>query len=340
MDIEKRFNLIKRNTEEIVTEEELKKLLKTKKNPVVYLGTAITGKPHIAYFVWVLKLADFIKAGFKVKLLLADLHGALDNCPWDLLEKRYDYYNLVIPAMFKSIGVSLKDFEIVRGSDFQRKEEYFYDLLKLSTEATVHDARKAASDVVKQLENPKLSGLVYPLMQALDEEYLDADVQYAGADQRKIMMFAREYLPKIHFDRKVEVMTPMMAGLTGKKMSASVEESKIDLLDSKETIKRKLNKAYCPEGVLEDNGILAFCKYVLMTIKQDKKQKLVIKRDKKFGGDVAYSTYEEIERDFLSKKLHPMDIKAALVEEIDKLVEPVRKAAKGREKLIKEAYPE
>ncbi len=88
MDIEKRFELIKRNTQEIITEDELKTILKTKKKPVVYLGTSVTGRPHIGYFAWVQKLADFLNAGFKVKVLLADIHGALDNTPWDLLEKR------------------------------------------------------------------------------------------------------------------------------------------------------------------------------------------------------------------------------------------------------------
>jgi len=102
MDVEERFKLIKRNTEEIVSEEELKRLLREKKKPAVYLGTAITGRPHVGYYVWVLKLADFLRAGFKVKVLLADLHGALDNTPWIDLEKRYDYYARVIPLMFKS----------------------------------------------------------------------------------------------------------------------------------------------------------------------------------------------------------------------------------------------
>ena len=58
-----------------------------------------------------------------VKLLLADIHGALDNTPWDLLEKRYEYYSLVVPAMFKAIGADIKNFEIVKGSDFQMKKE-------------------------------------------------------------------------------------------------------------------------------------------------------------------------------------------------------------------------
>ena len=97
MDIDERIKLVMRNIEEVVTEDELRELLEKKKNPVMYIGTAITGRPHIGYFMWVLKLADLLCAGFKVKILLADMHGALDNCPWEVLEKRYNYYKKIIP---------------------------------------------------------------------------------------------------------------------------------------------------------------------------------------------------------------------------------------------------
>ena len=162
MDVNKRLELIKRNMQEIITEEELVKLLKTKKKPSVYIGTSITGKPHVGYFLWVLKLADFLKADFKVILLLADIHGALDNTPWPLLENRFKYYSIVIPAMFKSIGADIKNFEIVKGSDFQLKKDYVFDVLKMSTLASIRDCNKAASDVVKQAASPKLSGMLSP----------------------------------------------------------------------------------------------------------------------------------------------------------------------------------
>ena len=35
-----------------------------------------------------------------------------------------------------------------------------------------------------------------------------------------------------------------------------------------------------------------------------------------------------------------MDIKQALAKEINKLIAPIREAVKGKEKLIKQAYPE
>lgn len=337
MNIEEKFQLIKRHTEEIVTEEELKKILKEKKDPVVYWGTAITGTPHIAYFFPILKLADFLKAGFKVKVLLADLHGALDNTPWPVLEKRYDYYQKVIPLIFKSIGVEPKNLEFVKGSDFQLKPEYSYDVLRLSTIASQNDCRRAASEIVKFGDNPKLGGLIYPLMQTLDEVYLEADVQFAGLDQRKIMMFARENLPKINYERRIEIMTPMIPGLVGEKMSASIEKSKIDLLDSGEEVFQKIKDAECIAGNV-DNGVMAFLKYVIMTIKQDKNEKFVVKRDREFGGDKNYETYEEIEEDFKDKKLHPLDLKNAVAEEINKLLKIFQKNKKELERLGKEAY--
>jgi len=337
LSVEEKFNLIKRNTEEIVTESELKELLKKKEKPVVYLGTAITGKPHLAYFLWVLKLSDFLKAGFKVKILLADLHGALDGTPWVILDKRYDYYEKIIPLMFEAIGVDLKNLEFVKGSEFELKPEYMYDVLQVSSLASIHDLKKAASEVVKFGDNPKFSGLVYPIMQMIDEQYLGVDVQYGGADQRKILMFAREYHQKIGYKPRVEVMTPLIQGLVGKKMSASDEKSKIDLLDDEKAIRSKIQNAECVAGN-PDNGIMAFLKYVIMTIKQNKREKFVVNRDKKYGENLVYWNYKEIEKDFMDKKIHPLDLKNAVTDEIIEILRPIWKHRKELEVLAKRAY--
>ena len=333
-----KLSLIKRNTQEIVTEQELIDLLKNKKNPSVYLGTAITGRPHVAYFLWVLKLADFLKAGFKVTLLLADLHGALDNTPWEVLEKRYRYYNKVIPLMFDAIGADIKNFKIVKGSDFQLRKDYVLDILKMSTFTSINDVKRAASEVVKFGDNPKLSGLIYPIMQAVDEVYLEVDVQYGGLDQRKILMFARENLPELGYKPRIEIMTPMIPGLQGGKMSASVESSKIDLLDDEETVTRKVNSAYCKEGEVEDNGVLAFLRYVVMVVKEDNTEKFIVKRNQKYGGDLVFSNYKAIEKAFVKKELHPLDLKKALALEINNLLKPIRKKQEELKKLAKEAY--
>jgi tyrosyl-tRNA synthetase len=55
------------------------------------------------------------------------------------------------------------------------------------------------------------------------------------------------------------------SGLAGAKMSSSEEDSKIDLLDSAASLKKKLKKAFCEPGNIVDNGVLSFCKVSMLS---------------------------------------------------------------------------
>uniref|UniRef100_A0A8C1BFA2 Tyrosine--tRNA ligase n=1 Tax=Cyprinus carpio carpio TaxID=630221 RepID=A0A8C1BFA2_CYPCA len=195
---EEKFQLITRNLQEVLGEERLKEILKERELKV-YWGTATTGKPHVAYFVPMSKIADFLKAGCEVTILFADLHAYLDNmkAPWELLELRVQYYEQVIKAMLESIGVPLDKLKFVKGTDYQLSREYTLDVYRLSSMVTEHDAKKAGAEVVKQVEHPLLSGLLYPGLQALDEEYLKVDAQFGGVDQRKIFTLAEKFTQKL-----------------------------------------------------------------------------------------------------------------------------------------------
>ncbi len=338
MDIGEKQELIKRNTIEIIGEAELMKILKSKKEISIYWGTMPTGSISIAYFFPMLKVADFLKAGCKVKILLADLHALLDGVSFDLVEKRYEYYKEAIKLILKTIGVKINNLEFMKGSEIQLDKNYFHDLLKLSTFTSLRNSKKAASEAVKtaQGRNVLLSGMIYPLMQALDEVYLKVDAQFAGLDQRKIMVYAREYLPKIGYKRRIEIMTPMIRGLVGKQMSSSIEGTKIDLLETEENIKSKVNKAECVEGS-PDNGLMALMKYLLFILKEDKKEKFIVERSKKYGGNIKYNSYKDLEKDFIEKKLHPLDLKNAIAKEIVTLLKPFRDSKKLK-KLYEGAY--
>lgn len=340
MDVEQRFNLIKRNTQEIITEQELKQLLEEKKHPKGYIGLATTGKIHIGYFIPMIKVSDFLKSGFKFTILLADIHAHLDDqkAPFELLDYRVKYYKEIISAMISALGIDTKNLEFKRGSDFELEKEYTLDVYRLAALNTFDRCKRAAAGVVRFGENPKLSGFIYPILQALDEQYMGMDVQYGGIDQRKILVFARENLPKLGYKTRVEVMTPMLPGLQGAKMSASEEKSKIDLLDSADAVMNKVQSAHCPITV-EDNGILAFLKYVIMVHKKDNNQELIVKRAEKFGGKMVYDSYEKLEKDYLNKKLHPMDLKNTVAEEVNNLLGPIRQKMKGKEDLIEKAFP-
>lgn len=164
--------------------------------------------------------------------MFADLHAYLDNmkAPWELLALRVEYYESSIKAMLESIGVPLEKLKFVRGTDYELSKEYTLDVYRLSSVITEHDAKKAGAEVVKQVDHPLLSGLLYPGLynktvynmyiflfflsvvlglQALDEEYLKVDAQFGGIDQRKIFTFAEKYLPQLGYQKRVHLMNPM-----------------------------------------------------------------------------------------------------------------------------------
>ncbi len=321
MDSKARIELITRNLQEIIGLEDLHKKVKENKEISIYWGTMPTGSVSIAYFFPMLKVADFLKAGCKVKILLADLHAALDSVPWEILQKRYDYYEEAIKSILRTLDVDLKKLEFVKGSEIQLNKKYFEDLLKLSTFTSLHDAKKSASEVVKNVEgdSAKLSGLIYPLMQALDEQYLSVDAQFGGMDQRKIMVYARENLLKVGYKPRIELINPIIRGLVGEKMSSSIEATKIDLLESSKDIVRKIKSAEFIEGD-SNNGVMALLKYFIFIIKADRNEILTISRPTKFGGDLTYKNYASLEKDVLAKKVHPLDVKNALALELDLLL--------------------
>lgn len=330
-----KFELVKKNMQEIVNEDELKKILK-KKSYSAYIGFAPTGRVHVGHLIPIVKIADFIKAGFKFKFLIADMHAFLDDkkTPWEKLDLRAKYYEDIIRSVFKSIGVSDKKVEFVKGSDFQLTKDYMLDVLHLTGEITLNRSKRAASEVVRFKDDPKLGGFIYPIMQILDPVYLNVDVCFGGIDQRGIYMLGRELFPKMKGRTLTCVFNYLLPGLSGGKMSASDSKNKIDLLDSEKEISSKVKKAYCPAGSVKDNGVLAFIEYVIFPVKG----KFVIKRDKKFGGNVTYKDYKALEKDFVAKKLHPMDLKVQLGADLNEILKPIRKAMKNKEKLIKEAY--
>lgn len=341
---EGKAELIVRNLQEVIGYERMVEVLR-ERDLKVYWGTATTGRPHIGYFVPMTKIADFLEAGCEVTILFADLHAYLDNmkAPWELLYHRTRYYEAIIKALLEVVGVSLDKLKFVRGSDYQLSREYTLDVYKLSSLVTEHDAKKAGAEVVKQVSSPLLSGLLYPGLQALDEEYLKVDAQFGGLDQRKIFTFAEEYLPVMGYAKRVHLMNPMVPGLGGSKMSSSELDSKIDLLDDEKTVAAKIKKAFCEEGNIENNGVLAFVKYVLFPLNSLKGlTTFVINRPEKYGGRIIFPDYESVEKAFANKLLFPADLKAGVTDALNALLDPIRRKFQDpvMQQLIKDAYPE
>ncbi len=329
MDVREKIELIKRSTAEVLTEENLKAKLDGKKKLSAYYGVAPTGLYHMGYLVPLSKLFDFDEIGVKNKVLIADIHASLDDLKarWEETERIGDYYQKCIELSFPWN----KKPEFVRGSSFQLTKKYELDVFKLSVLTTISRATRAASEVTRMKE-PKVSELIYPIMQALDEEYLGVDIQLGGVDQRHIFAYAREYLPKMGYESRVEVMTPLIVSLKGPgvKMSASIPASRILVHDSEEVIRSNINGAYCPEGIVADNPVLQLAKFIVFPLRS----KFKIERSKKFGGDVTFDNYDELEKNFALKRLHPSDLKGALAEQLLSIFSKVRTYFEKNQDLI------
>lgn len=340
MDIEKRKELVLRNTAEAVTEEEVEAVV-GKDDPVVYIGYAPTGMMHIGHFTTIRKLADFVEAGFTVKVLVADIHAELDieKSPPGLIEARSTYYEKAINGMLDAAGVA-GNVQFVRGSDFQHSAAYQKGYMHLMENTTVTRAERAVNEVVRHDESMKASGVLYPFMQIYDCVALDVDIAYAGVDQRRIYMLGRESLPRIGENKPTCVFAPLLSGLTGGKMSASEAASKIGIHDDPDTVKEKVGEAYCPQGEVEGNGVLEYVRYLVFPILQRQGEAFVVERPEKYGGDASFERYEDLEEAFVSGDLHPADLKQAAGRSIADVLEPVQDRFEGEDELLQTAYPD
>lgn len=312
-----RLSIISRNTEEVVTRVELEALIKSEKEPSAYVGYEPSGKIHMGHVLTVNKLLDLQHAGFKITVLLADMHAYLnEKGSMEEVRKIADYNK----RCFIALGLDEKKTNFVLGSSYQLSPEYMMDVLKLARITTLNRAKRSMDEVSRDAENPKVSQMIYPLMQALDIAHLGVDVAVGGIDQRKIHMLAREGLPELGYPAPVCIHTPILLGLDGKKMSSS-KGNYISVDDSPEDMKKKLKGAFCTEGEAKDNPVLALFKYHITP----RYPEIVIKRPEKFGGDLHYQNYEALESDFSLRKVHPMDLKTAAAEYMNEILEPVRK---------------
>ncbi|KAI1789347.1 tyrosyl-tRNA synthetase [Ganoderma leucocontextum] len=366
---EDKFELITRRLDEVLGADIIKGILAEGRTPKCYWGTAPTGRPHIGYFVPLTKIADFLRAGVEVTVLLADVHAFLDNlkAPLDLVAHRTQYYKKILLAVFHSLGIPTSKLRFVEGSSYQLAKEYNLDNYKLCAIVSEHDAKKAGAEVVKQVESPLLSGLLYPGLQALDEQYLGCDFQFGGVDQRKIFTFAELYLPRLGYAKRAHLMNPMM--------SSSDPNSKIDFLDPPEAVRRKIKNAFCEEGNTAQNGVLSFVEAVLIPISELRLERsegktgadaeegagavgdqtpfvldgapagavFSIFRKDEHGGSLHYSEFQTLKDDFAAKKVHPKDLKTAVADAIAKLLEPIRATFEADEEWQKVemlAYPD
>ena len=319
MDLNSKMESIKRGTLEVVTEEELIDKIK-KDKPIAYIGYEPSGSVHLGHAITVKKMIDLQNAGFKVKILLADFHAYLNGKgSLEEIEKISNYNK----KCFRALGLS-EDTEFILGSSYQTLEDYTYKIYELALSTTLTRAKRSMAQITRDSKDHKVAEVIYPLMQVLDMIFLDVDVALGGMEQRKIHMLARESLPRMGYEAPVCLHTPLLHGTDGSDKMSSSKANYIAIDDEPDVIKKKLQKSFCPQGLVEGNPVIEIAEHFIFT--EDKT--LLIERPEKFGGNLEL-TYQDLLEIYAKNELHPLDLKNSVIKRLIEILEPVREYLKS-----------
>ena len=222
--------LIKRGTDEILTESDLKKKLESGKQLIVKAGFDPTAPDlHLGHTVLLNKLRHFQDLGHKVIFLIGDFTGQIgDPSGKNKTRPTLDKKELIKNAktyekqVFKILK---KDLTEVRFNSEWCNELGAAGLISLASKYNV--ARMLERDDFNKRYNANQSIAVheflYPLVQGYDSVALKADIECGGTDQKFNLLVGRELQRSYDQEPQVVLTVPILEGLDGtNKMSKSL----------------------------------------------------------------------------------------------------------------------
>ncbi|MEM4134071.1 MAG: tyrosine--tRNA ligase [Candidatus Micrarchaeia archaeon] len=341
MDIETKIELIARPpTDEIITVQALRELLETNDRPVAYNGFEPSGKVHLGTgLICSYKMKDFIQAGIKFKVYLATWHAWINDKlggDRELIKKAAMHFK----HSWIALGVPEDKIEFIWPDQLYDDLDYWEIVVKVAKEMTLaRGIRTLEIAGRKESEGLKLASLLYTPMQVADIFHFGVQIPQLGMDQRKANVVAMEVGEKIGFWKPVPVHHHLLQGLvkppiwplpkdpterkealSAVKMSKSKPNTAIFIYDEPEEIRTKISKAFCPEKEVENNPIMDLAKHVIFR----EKNEMIIERPAKFGGNIEIHSFDELTNIYSEGKLHPMDLKNSVAENLIEILEPVR----------------
>ncbi len=327
MDSESRFQLISRNSSEIVTPEELQALLETKDNPTAYIGYEPSGFVHAGQLITASKLRDLQDAGVDVTIFLADWHALINDKLGGKIENIRvcgEYLRECLLAM------GVKDTaKFVWASELIDHSSYWEKFIRISKVSSLMRIKRAMTIMGRTEDEAEIdaSKVMYPPMQAADIFALGVDIALAGMDQRRAHMLARDAAEKLGWKKPIALHTPLLVSLVGggrmdpveAKMSKSNPNSAVFMHDSPDDIWRKVKNAYCPAEV-EGNPVIEIARLIAFP----KLGRIHIDRPEKYGGPIDFSSFDELSAAYAGGKLHPQDLKKGASDALVEILKPVR----------------
>jgi len=327
MDVDERLDLITGNALEVVTRDELRHLLETKDTPTAYIGYEPSGFVHAGQLITAAKIVDLQNAGVEVTVFLADWHALIN----DKLGGKLDNIRTCGEYMrecFLAMGVK-DSAKFVWANDLIANPAYWERFIRVCKASSLQRIKRAMTIMGRSEDEAEIdaSKVMYPPMQVSDIFELGVDIALSGMDQRRAHMLARDVSEKLGWRKPIALHTPLLMSLVGgarmdpveSKMSKSNPDSAVFLHDDVETIGRKIKNAFCPAEV-EGNPVLEMARLLVFP----RLGVLSVDRPAKYGGPVSFESFEALEKAFVAKELHPMDLKKGVTDSLARILEPVR----------------
>jgi tyrosyl-tRNA synthetase len=355
MNTQAKLKIISRNTEEILGEDQLIKLIEQKTVLKHYIGFEISGLVHLGTGLFLMgKVADLIKADIECNIFLADWHTYINeklDGNWDHIIKAGEgYFKEAMIASLACWGIKKNQVNFVLASDLYKNSLHWKNLMEVSKHTTLSRVQRS-TDIMGRSQGKSIdfARLIYPPLQVADIYTLGVNIAHSAIDQRKAHVIARQVASKMKIsplkDKKGRIISPiaihqpLIMGLKkppiwpiktltretkiDMKMSKSDPGSCIFIHDTPDQIMQKINHAFCPPMETEFNPIINWTKHLIFW--GEDKGELLIKRTKEHGGDKAYVSFSQVKADYISGKLHPQDLKQAVGEWLIKKLAPARK---------------
>jgi tyrosyl-tRNA synthetase len=224
------LEIIKRGSDELISEEELLNKLKTKKQLVVKAGFDPTAPDlHLGHTVLLNKLRHFQDLGHRVVFLIGDFTGMIGDPtgknvtrPALTSEEVRSNARTYEEQVFKILDANLT--QVAFNSEWMRKFSP-EDLIKLASKYTVARMLER-DDFGKRFRDGRsiaIHEFLYPLVQGYDSVALEADVELGGTDQKFNLLVGRDMQRSHGMEPQCILTMPLLEGLDGiNKMSKSL----------------------------------------------------------------------------------------------------------------------
>lgn len=356
MDVKEKFNLIKRGTEEVLTDDDLKLYLETGIPLNHYIGFEVSGKIHLGTGIICMgKIKDFLDAGIKCSIFLADWHSYINDKLSGNMEKIKEvavgYFKEGLKASLLCVGADPDKVNFTLGTElYHYNDNYWETVIDVCKNTTLNRMQRSITIMGRKMgENIDFAKLLYPAMQVADIFIQNINFAHAGYDQRKAHVIARDVAMKmkknnlvnttgkkikpicVHHHLILGLQKPPIWPISDEsqlqelwakmKMSKSIPKSAVFIHDSPQEIREKINSAFCPEGNITFNPILDWAKSIIF---REKDSHFLIERSAQYGGDIEFFSYQELDDAFLDKKIHPLDLKNGIANKIIDILSPAR----------------